>query len=192
MRVIMKDKYKNKYRVKTVRLQNWDYASNAIYFVTICTKNKECHFGEIENGVMQLNELGKLVEIEWKKSLELRPDMNLYLDKFVVMPNHFHAIIVIGENQYNTGREAMLCISKGSKNNIKPNKFGSQSKNLASIIRGFKSSVTTYAKRNGVIEFKWQSGFYEHIVRDERGLKNIQNYIVNNPLKWNEDKFVIK
>jgi putative transposase len=165
----MSEKYKNKYRVKTVRLQNWDYASNAIYFVTICTKNRVCHFGEIKSGIMQLNELGKLVELEWQKSIELRPDMNLYLDEFVVMPNHFHAIIVIGENQYNTDRDATLSVSNGSENNIKAkdtmhcvskdreklNSFGSQSKNLASIIRGFKSSVTTYAKRNGLTEFKW-------------------------------------
>jgi REP element-mobilizing transposase RayT len=200
----MEDKYKNKYRTKTARLANWDYGTNAIYFVTICTKNMECHFGGIENEEMQLNELGKLVEEEWNKSVDLRPDMNLYLDEFVVMPNHFHGIIVIGENKYNSGRDTMLGVSSLEVNDankrdtkhsvftsdIQQNSFGSQSKNLASIIRGFKSSVTTYAKKNGKTDFGWQSRFHEHIVRNEKSLQNIQTYILNNPSNWEKDKFI--
>jgi len=68
------------------------------------------------------------------------------------------------------------------------NQFGSQSKNLSSIIRGYKSAITTYARKNG-IEFNWQPGFHEHIVRSEEDLNRITEYIINNPIKWEEDQF---
>ncbi|SMG51636.1 hypothetical protein SAMN05661096_03795 [Marivirga sericea] len=73
----MPDKFKNKYRIESARLQNWDYRSKAKYFVTICTKTRECFFGKIRNGEMLLNDVGKIVESEWVKTFELRPDMNL-------------------------------------------------------------------------------------------------------------------
>ena len=93
-------------------------------------------FGTITNGVMQLNELGKIVHEEWLRTFALRSDMHLEIDAFVVMPNHFHAIIIIGENRYNNRHQIQ-------------NKFGPQRKNLSSIIRGFKSSVTTQARKIG-------------------------------------------
>lgn len=112
------DKFKNKYRIPSARLQNWNYGAMGSYFITICTKNREHFFGEIIKDKMQLTELGKITEIEWLKTLELRPDMKLELGEFVVMPNHFHAIIIIGENEYNSPqndnshrRDAMHCVS---------------------------------------------------------------------------------
>jgi putative transposase len=204
----MPDKYQNKYRIPSARLQTWDYGSNASYFVTICTKNQEHFFGEIVDNAMQLNEIGKLSEQEWIKTLELRPDMNLELGEFVVMPNHFHGIIIIGENQYNTApvtprKDAMHCVSTTTNEpshdtdamhcvstiTNTPNQFGPQSKNLGSIIRGFKSSVTTQAKKLGNDRFAWQSRFHEHIIRDAKSFETIQNYIANNPSNWKEDKF---
>ena len=170
----MSNKFQDKYRIPSARLQNWDYGWNATYFITICTKNRECYFGEIVEGKMILSEIGKVVEQEWIKTPEIRPDMNLQLDAFVVMPNHFHAIIIIGENQYNTQyddernaqrRDAMHCVSTTtpttptiSTNPITAtatnetetktkNKFGPQSKNLGSIIRGFKIGVTTNSRK---------------------------------------------
>lgn len=182
------DKFQNKYRTNSIRLKNWDYGSSAIYFITICTKDMKHYFGNIKDGEMQLNYLGKVVELEWKKSVELRPDMNLYLGEFVVMPNHFHGILVINDNDYNTAKQELESESIG---NEKFNRFGSQSKNLASIIRGFKSSVTIYARKNGVENFGWHTGYYENIVRSERRLRKIQKYILNNPLNWEKDKFAI-
>ena len=93
----MPDKFKNKYRIKSARLQSWDYANNAAYFITICTKYREHYFGEIADDEMHLNEIGKFTEQEWIKTPELRPDMNLELGEFVVMPNHFHGIVNILE-----------------------------------------------------------------------------------------------
>ncbi len=97
----MSDKFKGIYRGQTFRLQHWDYGSEGLYFITICTKNREHFFGEINDGKMNLSEIGEIVQSEWIKTPSIRPDMNLKLVEFVVMPNHFHAIIYIGSNEYN-------------------------------------------------------------------------------------------
>ena len=179
----MSEKFQNKYRIPSARLQHWDYGHNAMYFVTICTKNRDCFFGNIDNGVMVLSELGGIVKNEWIKTFQLRPDMNLQMGEFVIMPNHFHTIILIGENEYNNKcRDATHCVSANTNNvNIKhENKFGPQSKNLASIIRGFKSSVTINARKIHA-DFAWQTRFHEHIVRNNESFYKISNYIINNP-----------
>ena len=130
---------------------------------------------------------------------------------FVVMPNHFHSIVIIGQNGYNQNdgergdqcrhqcRDAMHCVSTAkttatnasTANDKSKNQFGPQSKNLASIIRGFKIGVTTNAR---IIHsnFTWQPRFYDHIIRDEKSFKTIQTYINENPIKWVGDKFYNK
>jgi REP element-mobilizing transposase RayT len=125
--------------------------------------------------------------------------MNLELDEFVVMPNHFHGIIVIGNNQYNSSqpewaqcRDAMHGVSTNGSdidNDTNANKFAPQRKNLASIIRGFKSSVTIQAKRMGIYDFAWQTRFHDHIIRDNDEFVRISNYILHNPATWQQDKF---
>ncbi|MGD9159368.1 MAG: hypothetical protein PVG39_13235 [Desulfobacteraceae bacterium] len=233
------EKYMNKYRIPPARLQNWDYGWNAAYFITICTKNRECFFGNIDitndvetqstvatrcivetqciaslqnqpqshtfrkqqTKMMQLSEIGKIVESEWIKTPEIRFDMNLELGAFVVMPNHFHAIIIIGKNKYNTKnvmdntntphcRDAMHCVSTVDQNNIyKPqNQFGPQLKNLASILRGFKSSLTTQARKINP-DFAWQPRFHDHIIRDEASHQQIAQYTISNPQNWEKDEF---
>jgi REP element-mobilizing transposase RayT len=209
----MPEKFQNRYRIPSARLQNWDYGRNAAYFITICTQHRECWFGHIHHGIMVLSEIGEIVETEWLKTFEIRRDMNLIMGEYVVMPNHFHAIIIIGENEYNMQRgtecgteqrtecgterrDAMHCVSTpanvGTPANVTiptiPNKFGPQSKNLASIVRGFKSGVTINARKINT-GFEWQSRFYDHIIRNNDSFQRIANYIVNNPAKWNDDKF---
>jgi putative transposase len=186
------DKFHEIYRIETARLKKWDYGSNAFYFVTICTVGRECFFGEIVDSKMVLNGIGKIVETEWLKTPVLRPEMNLKLGEFVVMPNHFHAIIYIGKNQYNSelvssGRDAMHPVST---NKNKPNKFGPQSKNLSSIFRGFKSSITIESHKINP-NFSWQSRFHDRIIRDKEEWYAKTNYIKNNPKNWREDEFNI-
>ena len=160
-----------------------------MYFITICTADRECYFGQIADGKMHPSELGKIAETEWFKTIELRPDMNLELGEFVVMPNHIHGIIIIGSNQYNNddtmngGRDAMHGVSTKIQN-----KFGPQSKNLASIIRGYKSAITTYARKNKIL-FQWQSRFHDHVIRSMDDYYRISNYIINNPAQWQKDNF---
>ena len=178
------------------RLKHWDYGSNAPYFITICTQNRKHFFGDISDGKMHLSDIGKIVENEWIKTPDIRPDMHLELGEFVVMPNHFHAILIIGKN----------CIRRQAWRRHRPcgpiisfqNKFGPQSNNLASIIRGFKSAVTTQVKKlysRGdatpcVPTFKWQSRFHDHIIRDAESFVRIEKYIMNNPVHWNDDKLL--
>ena len=200
----MSDKYQNKYRIPSARLQHWDYGAAASYFVTICTRNRAHFFGEIvENrniefpqskNEMILNDIGKIVEQEWLKSIAMRPDMNLELGNFVVMPNHFHGILIIEKNEFNSvlsRRDAMHRVSTDNTDNTNntANKFGPQSKNLASIIRGFKSAVTTFCRKTGNIDFSWQTRFHEHIIRSPAEFERIQDYIANNVNRWKEDKF---
>ncbi len=207
------NKYNNRYRVPSARAPWWNYHQDAAYFITICTQHQFYYFGEIEDGEMQLSEIGKIVETEWIRTIDLRPDMNISLGNFVIMPNHFHAIIVIGKNQYNEsdglnngGRDAMHCVSTittpttivilitntippPATDEILPKKqFTPQSKNLSSVIRGFKSSVTASARKIDP-DFKWQPRFYDRIIRHQKEYQRIENYINQNPLKWNEDKF---
>lgn len=85
--------YKGKYRTDSVRLKTWDYSKDGYYFITICTHNREQMFGEIENGIMILNEIGLIVKKEWYESFKIRKE--LFCDSFVIMPNHIHGIIVI-------------------------------------------------------------------------------------------------
>lgn len=84
---------KNKYRNKTARAPWWDYSRNGAYFITICTKNREWFFGEIVAGEMHYTEIGNVAITEWVKTPEFRPNMNIELDAFVVMPNHVHMIV---------------------------------------------------------------------------------------------------
>jgi REP element-mobilizing transposase RayT len=174
------EKFKQKYRIKSARHPDWDYANLGAYFVTICTHNRKCFFGEIIDGSMVLSEIGKIVETEWLKTFEMRPDMNLQMGEYVIMPNHFHAIIIIGENEYNTKR----CDGGGPHST--PNKFGPQSKNLASIIRGFKIGVTKNVHKIHP-DFAWQSRFHDRIIRDNREFENVRAYIYNNPQNWGKD-----
>ncbi|MFH2065777.1 MAG: hypothetical protein ABIK15_11325 [Pseudomonadota bacterium] len=200
----MMDKFKNEYRIASARLSHWDYGWNAAYFVTIGTKDRECFLGGVETrrdvetrciaslpciASLRLSDIGKIVETEWLKTPEIRPDMNLELGEFVVMPNHFHGIIMIGKNEFNInqgveyGRDAMHRVSTSNANN----RFAPQSKNLASIVRGFKSSVTMQARKINP-GFAWQPRFYDHIIRNDAAHQRIAQYIINNPQNWKEDE----
>jgi putative transposase len=176
----MSEKYQQKYRSDSTRLKHWDYGAIGAYFVTICTKDRETYFGEIIDGEMRCSEIGKIVEIQWLKNPSVRPDMNLQLGEYVVMPDHFHGILMIGENEFNRDKRHATAYPG--------NKFGPQSKNLASIIRGFKSAVTTNARLIHA-GFEWQSNYYEHIIRDAQSFEKISHYIATNIKNWKGNNF---
>ena len=163
-------------RRNSLRLKGYDYAQPGAYFVTVVTHQWACLFGEIVDNKMLLTHTGKIVEWEWEH-LAKQFDF-VELGAYQVMPNHFHAIIGIGENEYNSGGNAMHgrgAMHRASTEKIE-NNFGPQSKNLASIIRGFKSSVTKYARINK-IDFLWQPRFHDHIIRNEKSYQRISDYI---------------
>ena len=182
-------KFNNKYRIESARLQNWDYSQAAAYFITICTANREHFFGMVQNNAMVYSDIGTIVAQEWVKTPEIRPDMNLDLGEFMVMPDHFHGIIFIGNNDFNSNigsRDAMHRVSADG--GIYKNEFGPQSKNLSSIIRGFKSAVTVQAKKINP-DFGWQARFHDSIIRNQRSYDTISQYIIDNPKKWGKDEF---
>ncbi len=197
----MDDKFNDKYRIRTSRLQNWNYASIGYYCVTICTYNRTNYFGEIADGKMQLSKIGKTAQQYWLEIPKHYPMVKL--DEFIVMPNHIHGIIVINDKN-NTDmmvetpqwgvstkhatpptKHASLPTTPGGDNRQwKPNSLGS-------IINQFKSICTKRIRQSQNIDFKWQTRFYDHIIRDEKSLNSAREYIVNNPGNWENDKEVI-
>ncbi len=197
----MPEKFRNKYRIDTIRLKNYDYSANGYYFITICTKNRLHYFGKIIDQKMELSEIGKIAHKCWLEIPNHFPFV--ILDEFAIMPNHIHGIVIINkkEKRQSVGVETPVeaqDLSVEAQDFVSPpsspvpppqskNTFGPQSKNLASIIRGFKVGVKKYATINN-IDFAWQSKYYEHIVRNEKALNRIRQYIQNNPLNWVNDK----
>lgn len=194
----MTNRYQNKYRIATARHPAWDYGWNAAYFVTICTKNRVCWFGDIVETQdvaspkqMQLSEMGKIADKCWLEIPEHFPFVKL--GNHIVMPNHVHGIVIIdkpdgGLDDNERTVETQNFASLPLESNKPKNQFGPQSKNLASIIRGFKIGVTKNARFINP-DFTWQSRYHDHIIRNEKSFYTISEYIVDNPLKWKEDKF---
>jgi REP element-mobilizing transposase RayT len=151
-----------------------------MYFVTICTYHRKNILGKIINDKMQLNKFGKIVENEWLRTQELRN--NVSLDEYIVMPNHFHGILIIDNNDVKgTARRAPT---------TKIMRFGSPDiGTLATIVRSFKSAVTKQINEiRGITGISiWQRNYYEHIIRDEESLNELREYIMYNAMKWQYD-----
>jgi REP element-mobilizing transposase RayT len=171
--------FKEKYRIESTRLPGWDYVSAGWYFVTFCTKNRECLLGDVINGDIRLSAIGEIVAEEWQKTEQIRP--NVAMDEWMIMPNHVHGIIVIKNGGVvETPRRGVSTVNV-STSRWKPNSLGS-------IINQIKSVCTKRIWAAGFRDFAWQPRFFDHIIRDEKSLHNIQQYIRNNPLKWQLDK----
>lgn len=158
------------------RLKHYDYAANGAYFVTICTHNRECLFGEIVDGEMVLHRSGKIVVDEWLRTAEIRNEIEL--DEWVVMPNHFHAIVFI------------VNPCRGDRPVAPTMPCGPKPKFIGSLMAGFKSSVTKRinALRNTSGQPVWQRNYHDHIIRNETDLDRVCEYIQNNPLEWELDE----
>jgi len=169
-------RHRERHRRRSIRLKDYDYAQDGAYFVTVCTDEKRCIFGDIVDGQMRLNSLGCIVRDEWLKTANLRKYVTL--DEFIVMPNHMHGIIFIacrGVLQYAPTTRI---------------EFRSPAQTIGAIVRGFKSAVT---KRINELRGSpgvpiWQRNYYEHVIRNDDDLNEIRYYISDNPLKWHLDK----
>lgn len=183
--------FRNKYRVQSTRLKKWDYSSSGWYFITICTKNRQHFFGEIIEHEMYYSELGHIAAASW---LAMHRVFDVLIpDVWVIMPNHTH--FLFGLNPVDPRHGMALTTNVNQTSNIpkhQQNKFGKTIKNsVSSIINHFKGRVTKYADKQN-IEFEWQAKFYDHIVRNNDDFLRIQNYIVENPQNWGNDKFYNK
>ena len=185
----MQNKFQNKYRIPSARLQTWDYANNGAYFITICTQNREHFFGNIKNGIMQLSEIGKLAAQFWHEIPNHFPMVEL--GNFVVMPNHVHGILIIDKTNDEPFVETRQCLVSNIETNsiIGSSRFQNQGKNTISSIVGSYKSIVTKMSRQINPNFGWQSRFHDHIIRNSESFENIQHYIEQNPSKWKEDTF---
>lgn len=177
----MEDLFKQKYRTRSPRAPWLTYKESATYFLTICTKNRRNFFGEIINNEMRLALPGYVAQFEWLKTPQLRPDMKISLGDFIVMPNHFHALLTLGNSELDN-----LPAATAGDDTFSMNKFGRQSGTVSTIVRGFKGAVTSRA-RQVLPEFAWQPGFYDHVVRSEDSFRQISEYIIFNPERWEQD-----
>jgi putative transposase len=178
-----------KHHRRSIRLKNYDYSKEGYYFITICTHNRECLFGEIEMGKMKLNAIGDIVEFTWKDL----PNYNkIILDYFIIMPNHIHGIIQINHSGVGAGSKPALQ-NAGSKPALERADLESaptKIQPLSEIIRQFKTFSTRRIKQkqNTIGVPIWQRNYYEHIIRNNNELNKIRQYIQENPYKWEEDK----
>ena len=174
-------------RRRSIRLKDYDYSQAGAYFVTICTQGRECLFGEIVDGKIQLNYVGQLAKSSWN-ALPSHFD-GIILDECVVMPNHFHGIIQIvnplGAQFIAPGIIAPEFIGLPS-----PSGAINRAPTLGDIVRGFKARCTHAINqyRNTPGNPVWQRNYYERVIRNEAELAGMREYIANNPLQWDLDK----
>ncbi len=226
---------------RSIRLKGYDYSQAGLYYITICCQDRACLFGDITDRKMILNDAGKMVETQWLDLTTRFP--NIVLHEYVVMPNHFHAIleitndidplsgkpqgiaptapdditvratlVVARTDEPESTLKPELEIKRGLEIEIESDDPESllgrpqgiaptgarftRNKTVGDIIGAFKSLVTVEYIR-GVKTMDWpafrkrllQRDYYEHIIRNEGEYKRISDYIVDNPAKWQEDKF---
>ncbi|MCU0472098.1 MAG: transposase [Bacteroidales bacterium] len=182
---------------RSFRLRGYDYSQAGLYFVTICVKDRKCLFGEIYGSdavwvknfqppqEMILNDAGKIADNCWLEIPEHFP--NVVLHEHIVMPNHIHGLIEL---------KRIDAIPDNSDHNREHNHGDNHNQfskpipgSISVIIQQYKSSVTRFVNKNNVSHFRWQSRFYEHIIRNEKSRQQITDYILTNPRNWQEDKF---
>ena len=187
----MPAKFKNRYRIQSARLSNWDYSSNAAYFISICTANRQHYFGKIFNAEIQLSVIGKYAYECWMNIRKHFP--YFYLDAFVIMPNHVHGIVLIEKPYIDMGPALKIVETEHAlplQTTKQPHpRFRDQGKNtISAMVGSFKSAVTRFCNENK-FQFGWQSRFHDHIIRDTSEFHSTRNYILFNPGNWKDDKF---
>lgn len=152
-----------KFYRKKLRLPDYDYSQYGCYFVTICTKDRRNLFGHIIEGKMVLNPLGNIIS---NILLELESHyFNSEITDYVIMPNHLHFIW-----------------------------FNQSNSLLSDVVKTFKGrSTVAYREyirtKNLIFHPLWQRSFYEHIIRNDKDYLRISEYIENNPIQWELDRF---
>ena len=180
---------------RSIRLKGYDYTQPGAYFVTFCSYKRDEIFGEVINAEMKLSTLGEIVRNEWFRSAEIRKEIRLFDDEFMVMPNHGHGIIwivdttAVGADGVRPDMERKFAVRGNiQKSDARRASLRRMPRSLGSFMAGFKASVTSRAKNELTTTGIWQRNYYEHIIRNDRELNNIRWYILNNPLNWQLDR----
>jgi len=179
---------------RSIRLDGYDYAESGAYFVTICTQDHLCLFGEIIDGDMRMTNPGDMVQAVWDELPSHYPGVST--DAFVVMPNHIHGIIMLAS----VGAGPRACpgsarSKEGQPQGVAPTRGGAPAMSLGDVVARFKT-LTTRRYTEGVRQSGWwpfpgrlwQRNYYEHIIRNEQALNHIRRYIVGNPQRWAQDR----
>jgi REP element-mobilizing transposase RayT len=195
----------SQYRRQSFRLQGYDYRSEGMYFVTICTKDRLPFFGEIVDNQMVLSGIGQIVHDNWYKIPQFSP--HIVLDEFVVMPNHIHGILAIVQSvpfvaslQCNDGTQCND--ATGDTKNQFMSAISPKSGSISRVLNSYKGACSKEIKSGALLQchdatrqsdddatgFGWQSKFHDRIIRNEEELHRIQNYIIHNPKNWKEDE----
>ena len=195
---------------RSIRLKEYDYSQAGLYFITICTQNRACLFGEIENGEMILNDAGKMIDTEWMHLKKRFP--NIQLHAFVIMPNHLHGILeivstnvgatlVVAQNENNVVAPVTVSPVDTEPRDGQPQNTGQPQgiaptgiKTVGDMMDAFKS-ITTVEYIRGVKQHNWQPfdgklwqrNYWEHIIRNDDDCNRITQYIINNPKNWGND-----
>lgn len=167
---------KNRNR-QTIRLRGYDYSQPGVYFITICTKNRECIFGKIAGNKIHLSPAGLIVVEEWLNMAETCSDIEL--DSWVVMPNHFHALLVVTTRAYKTSRQ----LTMAQRRNMTVPKIVGRFKMLSA------KRINAMQQTPGMK--LWQRNYWDHIVRNKSELNRIREYIHNNPAQWESDTLFV-
>ncbi|GAB1352045.1 hypothetical protein MASR1M12_07760 [Erysipelotrichia bacterium] len=177
---------------KLLRLAGYDYTAPGAYFITACVHGRKNEFGIIENGVMQLNEYGLIVEQQWKWLF----DQYDYLKtgEYCVMPNHFHGIIqiTVGNGRDRSLRDGDRSLRDGDRFPRDCDRSlhrGGKIKSIPELIGAFKTTSSKLIHIAGNNKFKWQKSYYDVIIRDDESFCRISEYIRNNPKHWDNDAY---
>ena len=173
---------------RSIRLKGYDYAQAGLYFITICCQDRICRFGNVVNGEMKLNEFGIVAFNEWVKLSE--HFSNFELDVFQIMPNHIHGIISLNDPPVGAG----FTPAPNQCNTANIGATARVAPTVGYIVGAYKSLVANgcldiYKSKNETMGKLWQRNYYEHIIRNEQSYQTISEYIINNPVKWTDDKF---
>ncbi len=171
------------YHRKSLRLPFHDYAGGGFYFITLCIEQRACLLGEIRESQVILNNIGEIIEEEWNKTPALRAEISL--DAYVIMPNHFHAIVAL-----NSSRQTNAFVGAHGSAPLSGRHPFRKAKSLSTLIAGFKGITSKHI--NSLRETPgakvWQRNFHERVIRNEAELEKIRDYIMKNPANWNTDE----
>jgi putative transposase len=168
---------------RSIRLPDHNYSHAGAYYITVCTQDRDCLFGNVVNGQMQLNEEGRIVQTVWNGLPHFYE--NIELDAFMIMPNHLHGVILL-----HAGVGAIHESPLQSKPATSTHAADRRRMLLSKIIGRFKmvSAKQINDLRQSRGRTLWQRNYYEHIIRDDESLNRIRQYIVDNPAQWEFDR----
>ena len=162
--------FQNRYRIESTRIPDWDYSARLV-LRDILHEGQRMSLGRAVDGQMLLSDAGVIAEAEMK-ALSTHYQ-NVAVDRYVIMPNHVHAIVVVeGTHIYSP------------KAGVAPSPIGMNRPSLSTIVGGYKAGVSRRCHAQGIVDFAWQARFHDHILRSNVSVNAVRDYIDRNPENW--------